>query len=59
MNSKLLLYSLAAVTLIACNQKSDESKNIKKLLEKESATWRAGDGKGHGECLHIQPYSRI
>ena len=59
MNYKTLLYTLIAVTLIACNQKSDESENIKKLLEKESATWRAGDGKGHAECWHIQPYSKI
>ncbi|RDI52501.1 endo-arabinase [Flavobacterium glaciei] len=28
-------------------------------MEKESATWRAADSKGHSECWYIQPYSRI
>lgn len=37
----------------------DESAAIRQLLEKESATWRAGDFKAHAECWHIQPYSRI
>ena len=41
------------------SQKTDEAESIKKLLEKESATWRAQDSKGHTECWHIQPYSRI
>ena len=29
------------------------------LLEKESATWRSGDVKGHANCWAIKPYSRI
>lgn len=37
----------------------DESLVIQQLLEKESATWRAGDFDGHAACWHIQPYSRI
>ena len=45
--------------LIGCNNKSDDQKEIIKLLEKESATWQAGDIKGHANCWHIQPYSRI
>ncbi|MCC6410364.1 MAG: endo-arabinase [Saprospiraceae bacterium] len=36
-----------------------ETEAIKKVLEKESATWRSGDVKAHAECWHIQPYSRI
>ena len=40
-------------------QNIDETEVIKKLLEKESATWRAADSKGHSECWYIQPYSRI
>ena len=32
---------------------------IQQLLEKESATWRAGDFKAHSECWQGQPYSRI
>ncbi|MNX43405.1 hypothetical protein D3C86_738500 [compost metagenome] len=38
---------------------SKEEDAIKKVLEKESATWRARDSKGHTECWHVQPYSRI
>ena len=40
-------------------QKKDESEAIKRLLEKESATWRAGDSKGHADCWYIQPYSKV
>lgn len=29
------------------------------MLEKESATWRAGNASGHAACWHIQPYSRV
>ena len=32
---------------------------IKRLLEKESATWRSGDILEHAACWAIQPYSRI
>ena len=45
--------------MVSYSQNSDEAAVIKKLLEKESATWRAADSKGHSECWHIQPYSRI
>jgi hypothetical protein len=38
---------------------SKEEDAIKKVLEKESSTWRARDSKGHAECWHVQPYSRI
>jgi hypothetical protein len=43
----------------AYSQNADDEKAIKQLLEKESATWRSGDIKGHADCWHIQPYSRI
>jgi hypothetical protein len=52
------LFIIAAFT-ISCNHKSDAQKEIVKLLEKESATWQAGDIKAHADCWHIQPYSRI
>ena len=52
------LLIIAAFT-ISCNHKSDDQKEIIKLLEKESATWQAGDIKAHADCWHIQPYSRI
>lgn len=40
-------------------QNTDESNAIKKVLEKESATWRSGDVKAHADCWAIKPYSRI
>jgi hypothetical protein len=55
-------FLLFAVILFinACKTSStDDEAAIKKVLEKESATWRAGDIKGHAECWHVQPYSRI
>ncbi|RTY73375.1 endo-arabinase [Flavobacterium sp. LS1R10] len=52
-------YLILALNLIGYSQNNDESESIKKLLEKESATWRAGDSKGHTDCWYIQPYSRI
>jgi hypothetical protein len=47
------------IILISCNPKTDDRSEIIKLLEKESATWQAGDMKGHADCWHIQPYTRI
>lgn len=47
------------ITTASYCQNIDETEVIKKLLEKESATWRAADSKGHSECWYIQPYSRI
>ena len=59
MERKLSFFLLLMIPFLAYSQKTDESAKIISLLEKESATWRAGDGKGHAECWHIQPYSRI
>lgn len=42
-----------------CKQKVDETIAIKAVIERETTTWRAGDIKGHAECWHIQPYTRI
>lgn len=53
----ILLLALAAFT--ACNKKIDDEQAIKQLLEKESASWRSGDGKAHAECWDIKPYSRV
>lgn len=59
MKWKLALSFIISLTAFAYSQKIDEETAIKKLLEKESATWRAKDVKGHLDCWYIQPYSRI
>lgn len=40
-------------------QSSSDSVLICRLLEKESATWRAQDSAGHASCWAIRPYSKI
>ncbi len=56
----ILLSSLLIFTLLnSCQSHMDESTAIIQVLEKESATWRAGDFQGHADCWHIQPYSKI
>ncbi|MBP6180380.1 endo-arabinase [Flavobacterium sp.] len=59
MKWKLSFFLIISISILGYSQKIDESELIKKLLEKESATWRAADSKGHTECWYIQPYSRI
>jgi hypothetical protein len=59
MKWKAALSLIISITSFAYSQKIDEEAAIKKLLEKESSTWRAKDVKGHTDCWHIQPYSRI
>lgn len=48
---------MAGITVKA--QTNNDTTAIKQLLEKESATWRAGDARVHADCWHIQPYSKI
>jgi hypothetical protein len=54
----LLLLVIGAMAT-GYGQSNDDSTAIIKVLEKESATWRAGDLKGHADCWYIRPYSRI
>lgn len=42
-----------------CEAQAGDTIKIKALLERESATWRSGDVKGHADCWQIQPYSTI
>lgn len=56
---KLTFMLLAGLALGGCSQPMDDTAAIKQVLEKESATWRAGDVPGHAACWHIQPYSRV
>ena len=50
---------LIAISLTGYSQRKIESELIIQLLERESASWRARDSKGHSDCWYIQPYSRI
>lgn len=59
MKWKVSFFLIISISLIGYSQKTEESELIKKVLEKESATWRAADSKGHSDCWYIQPYSRI
>ncbi|MNF26965.1 hypothetical protein D3C85_309270 [compost metagenome] len=58
MKLKLSFFLILLVSMVNYAQSKEEDA-IKKVLEKESATWRARDSKGHTECWHVQPYSRI
>lgn len=56
---KILLFTFfSSIFLIGYCQTKDE-KAIIRLLERESATWRSGDKKGHADCWYVKPYSRI
>ena len=56
---KILLFSFFCCLFVYGFCQSKEEAAIKQLLEKESATWRSGDIKGHADCWHVRPYSRI
>jgi ketosteroid isomerase-like protein len=56
-NGKWLLVSHQGT--VAPTVKADEEAAIKAVIEKETATWRAGDIKDHADCWQPQPYSRI
>ncbi|GAB3856016.1 hypothetical protein GCM10028822_27760 [Hymenobacter terrigena] len=55
------LLLLSSLTVGSCSRPvaADETAAIKHLLERESATWRAGDVAAHAACWHVTPYSRI
>jgi TolB protein len=57
---KSTLFTLFAVLLSSIYGRSqNDSISIVRLLEKEAATWRAGDIKAHADCWQVRPYSRI
>lgn len=57
---KILFFAFfAVITSTVFSQATNDSLAIIQLLEKESATWRSGDLKGHADCWQVQPYSRI
>lgn len=59
MKFKLCIVIALFCASFAFAQKEKDQEQIKKLLERESSTWRLQDTKGHAECWYIQPYSRI
>jgi hypothetical protein len=59
MKQSYLAFLIGSVIILSCNQKTDETFAIKAVIEKETATWRIADIKGHADCWHIQPYTRI
>jgi hypothetical protein len=59
MKKYLFTALLALVLASSFGQSKKDSLAIIDLLEKEAATWRAGDIKAHAECWQIRPYSRI
>lgn len=59
MKSKATIVIFLFLYSFAFSQKKTDQEQIQNLLEKESATWRLQDAKGHAECWEIKPYSRI
>lgn len=54
------LFLLLALPVVSPAQtNSTEEAAIRQVLERESATWRAGDVAGHAACWQLRPYSRI
>ena len=59
MKWKAVLCLFISVSSFAYCQQGKVEAAIIKVLEKESATWRARDVEGHKDCWYVQPYSRI
>lgn len=59
MKLRCLLLPALGLAASAHGQALPDSTAIKRVLEKESATWRAGDVPGHAQCWAVRPYSRI
>ncbi|MBS1653865.1 MAG: endo-arabinase [Bacteroidetes bacterium] len=56
---KIILFLLITASVAKAYAQTEDESAIKQVLEKESATWRSGDVKGHAACWVIRPYSRI
>jgi hypothetical protein len=53
----LLLFATGFATHSFCQ--TNDSTEIVRLLEKESATWRSGDTTAHAACWQVEPYSTM
>jgi hypothetical protein len=58
LTKSLLALCLSFMLQNAFAQSKDEA-SIKEVIERETATWRAGDATGHADCWEIRPYSRV
>lgn len=59
MQKYLLTFALSFVLINTFGQFQKDSLAIVQLLEKEGATWRLGDIKGHADCWAVSPNGRI
>jgi TolB protein len=59
MLTKLLSVLLVLITFNSFGQSLKDSLDIIQLLEKEGATWRMGDAKGHADCWAVKPNGRV
>lgn len=50
---------LSGLVLASCSTTQKNTAAIKALLDREAATWRAGDVQAHASCWVIRPYSTI
>jgi hypothetical protein len=55
----LLAFLLCSIATYSYSQSAADTLAVKQVVERESATWRSGDAKGHAGCWKIQPYSRV
>lgn len=54
----LIIFQLLIIETVY-GQVTNDSLAIVQLLEKEGATWRMGDAKGHAECWAVKPNGRV
>lgn len=59
MRKYILLIGLTLTLLSVRGQAINDSLSIRAVLDREAATWRSGDVKGHADCWQVRTYSRI
>lgn len=55
----LVIFHILILGKVYGQTTTQDSLAIIKLLEKEGATWRMGDAKGHSECWAVKPNGRV
>ena len=59
MKKYLIIIAFFLIVKGTYGQTPQDSLAIIQLLEKEGATWRMGDAKGHAECWAVKPNGRV